>query len=86
MGRNRNIRSRYILFTGEKHDNVQFDFTEHQITTFIALWNAGLPIKKIARKINTSVVSAALIVMDLEIAGKIEPRDGGLFGKEKVVS
>lgn len=74
------------MFTGEEHEKVQFDFTEHQITTFISLWNAGISIKKIACKINTSVVSAALIVMDLEIAGKIEPRDGGLFGKEKVVS
>ena len=89
MGRNRQgrqIRSRYILFTGVEHDIVQLDFTEHQIDTFITLWNDGLPIQKISRKINTSKVSVALIAMDLEMTGKIKAREGGLFGSEKVVS
>lgn len=82
----RKIENRYILFTGEVHDTVKFDFTIHQIGTFIDMWNQGYPIDKIAQKLNTSKVSVALIVMDLEMTGKIQPRVGGLLGKKKVVS
>ena len=77
---------RYILFTGEPHENMQFDFTLKQIETFISLWNADIPINRIAKKFRISNVNAALIVMDLEIAGRIGPRAGGLMGKRKVVS
>ncbi|MDC6268032.1 helix-turn-helix domain-containing protein [Lysinibacillus fusiformis] len=82
----RKVESRYILFTGENHEIVKFDFTQHQIETFITLWNEGYPINKIAERLNTSKVSATLIVMDLEMTGKIGPRDGGLLGKQREVS
>ncbi|WP_431811914.1 helix-turn-helix domain-containing protein [Lysinibacillus sp. FW12] len=82
----RKVESRYILFTGENHEIVKFDFTQHQIETFITLWNEGYPINKIADRLNTSKVSVALIAMDLEMAGRIGPRAGGLLGKKKVVS
>lgn len=80
------VESRYILFTGEVHETVKFDFTQRQIETFITLWNQGYPINKIADRLNTSKVSVALIAMDLEMAGRIGPRAGGLLGKKKVVS
>ncbi|WP_312507557.1 helix-turn-helix domain-containing protein [Lysinibacillus sp.] len=83
MGRR---ESKYILFTGKAHENMKFDFTQRQIETFITLWNQGYPINKIADRLNTSKVSVALIAMDLEMAGKIGPRAGGLLGKRKVVS
>lgn len=54
-----------------------------QIETFITLWNLGWPIDKIAQKLNTSKVSVALIVMDLEMAGRIYVRPGGLKGQKK---
>lgn len=82
----RKVENRYILFTGEVHEIVKFDFTQRQIETFITLWNQGHPINKIADRLNTSKVSAALIAMDLEMAERIEPRAGGLLGKRKVVS
>ncbi|MGE6514067.1 hypothetical protein [Lysinibacillus sphaericus] len=40
------VARRCILFTGDAHDTVKFDFTKHQIETFITLWNLGLPIQK----------------------------------------
>ncbi|MFJ5566158.1 hypothetical protein [Lysinibacillus xylanilyticus] len=73
----RKVDSRYILFTGEVHDTVKFDFTTKQIEIFMTLWNLGYPINKIAQRLNTSKVSVALIAMDLEMTGKIEPRAGG---------
>ncbi|MFF2179395.1 hypothetical protein ACFVT8_23530 [Lysinibacillus sp. NPDC058147] len=82
----RKVDSRYILFTGEVHETVKFDFTIQQIGNFIAMWNHGHSINKIAQRLNTSKVSVALIAMDLEMTGKIGPRDGGLLGKQKVVS
>lgn len=80
------IENLYILFTGEVHESVKFDFTIQQIGTFITMWNQGYPINEIAQKLNASKVSVALIAMDLEMAGRIGPRAGGLLGKRKVVS
>lgn len=80
------VENQYILFTGEVHESVKFDFTIQQIGTFIAMWNQGCPINEIAQKLNASKVSVALIAMDLEMAGRIGPRAGGLLGKRKVVS
>ncbi|UPW82343.1 hypothetical protein [Lysinibacillus sp. Ag94] len=82
----RKVDSRYILFTGDVHETVKFDFTIQQIGTFITMWNQGYPINKIAQRLNTSKVSVALIAMDLEMTGKIGPRAGGLLGEQKVVS
>lgn len=79
-------KEKYILFTGEAHEKVKFDFTKMQIEIFISLWNAGVAINKIAQRFLISNANAALIVMDLEMAGRIEPRAGGLLGKRKVVS
>lgn len=79
-------KEKYILFTGEAHEKVKFDFTKMQIEIFITLQNLGYPISKIADRLNTSKVSVTLIAMDLEMAGRIEPRAGGLMGKQKVVS
>ena len=80
------VENRNILFTGEVHESVKFDFTIQQIGTFITMWNQGYPINEIAQKLNASKVSVALIAMDLEMAGRIGPRAGGLLGKRKVVS
>jgi len=81
VGRKR--KDRYILFTGEAHEKVKFDFTIRQIESFVTLWNLGCPIDRIAQKLYTSQVSIALIVMDLEMTGRIKERPGGLLGKKK---
>ncbi|WP_249072460.1 hypothetical protein [Lysinibacillus sp. BPa_S21] len=77
---------KYILFTGEAHDKVKFEFTTKQIEIFITLWNLGCPINKIVQRLCTSQVSAALIAMVLEMSGRIKQRIGGLLGEQKVVS
>lgn len=82
----RKLDSRYILFTGKVHENMKFDFTRKQIEIFISLWNTGVPINRIAKRFLISHANVALIVVDLEMAGRIEPRVGGLLGKQKVVS
>lgn len=82
----RKVNSRYILFTGDVHETVKFDFTIKQIGTFIEMWNQGHSINTIAQRLNTSKVSAALIAMDLEMSGRIKQRASGLLGKQKVVS
>jgi len=79
-------KEKYILFTGEAHEKVKFDFTKMQIEIFVTLWNQGYPINKIAERLGTIPVSVALMAMDLEMAGRIEPRASGLLGKRKVVS
>lgn len=78
--------SRYILFTQKEHDAVKFDFTQEQIATFVEMWEYGHSIQKIAERLKTSNVSVVLIAMDLEMAGTIEPREGGLLGKNNLDS
>ena len=79
-------KEKYILFTGEAHEKVKFDFTKMQIEIFVTLWNLGYPINKIAERLGTSQVSIELIAIDLEMTGRIKPRDGVMKGKQKVVS
>lgn len=79
-------KEKYILFTGEAHEKVKFDFTKMQIEIFVTLWNQGYPINKIAERLGTSQVSVELIAIDLEMTGRIKPRDGVMKGKQKVVS
>lgn len=79
-------KEKYILFTGEAHEKVKFDFTKMQIEIFVTLWNQGYPINKIAERLGTSQVSVELIAIDLEMTGRIKPRDGVMKGKRKVVS
>ena len=71
---------KYILFTGEVHERVKFDFTIGQVNKFIELWNQGKAVSFIAKQVGCSQVSIVLLLIDLEMAGKIEPRPGGMFG------
>lgn len=79
-------KEKYILFTGEAHEKVKFDFTKMQIEIFVTLWNLDYPISKIAERLCTSQVSIELIAIDLEMTGRIKSRDGVMKGKRKVVS
>ena len=72
--------ARYILFTGEKHENLKFDFTYDQIQIFIEMWNTGKSIGEIGKRLSINSANVALVIMDLEMAGKIKPRPGGVFG------
>ncbi|MEG0451410.1 MAG: hypothetical protein RR595_16320 [Lysinibacillus sp.] len=77
---------KYILFTGKEHDGIRFDYTEAMIDRFIEVWGNGAPAAEISKKLNVSMVSVALLVMDLEMAGRIKTRDGGLLGNKRAVS
>ncbi len=82
-GRGKPKHAKYLLFTGEKHENLKFDFTYDQIQVFIEMWNAGKSIGEIGKRFSISSANVALVIMDLEMAGKIKPRPGGVFGTEK---
>ncbi|GLC88678.1 helix-turn-helix domain-containing protein [Lysinibacillus piscis] len=78
----RERQKRYILFTGEAHENMKFDFTQHEIDKFISLWDEGIPIAKIAKKFGINTTNAGLVVMDLHMAGKLKERTTGVFGSK----
>jgi DNA-binding MarR family transcriptional regulator len=79
-GRGKPKRAKYLLFTGEKHENLKFDFTHDQIQVFIEMWNAGKSIGEIGKRFSINAANVALVIMDLEMAGEIKPRPGGIFG------
>lgn len=74
------LSKRYILFSQEEHERVNLDVTYAQLEKFILMWDAGFHINTIYRNNNTSRVTAALMVMDLEMTGAIKKRKKGLEG------
>lgn len=45
------------------------------------MWNAGKSIGEIGKRFSISSANVALVIMDLEMAGKIKPRSSGVFGR-----
>ncbi|BDH60122.1 hypothetical protein MTP04_02520 [Lysinibacillus sp. PLM2] len=78
---------RYYLFTSDSHEKIRLDFPSRTIKAFIDYWNKGYSSKLIGRKLGLKQIEIALIAMDLEFAGEITARPGGIFGTvEKEVS
>mgnify|MGYP001263285999 CR=1 FL=1 len=74
------VKNRYYLFTSEPHEKIRLDFTKASIKKFIDYWNRGYSYKIIGRKLQLKQIEIALIAMDLEYAGLINQREGGIFG------
>lgn len=79
-----NVTKKYVLFTQEVHEGIDFSFTEHKVNRFIELWNQGYSIPDIAVKLGRKQIELTLLAMDLHMSGKIKAREGGFFGNQKV--
>ncbi|PIC65357.1 hypothetical protein CSV79_01675 [Sporosarcina sp. P13] len=60
--------------------NIKWEWKEWELKRFRKLWNKGWHIDEMAEKMRTNQQSIALLVMDQEFKGKIEPRKFGLYG------
>jgi 3-methyladenine DNA glycosylase Tag len=61
-------------------ENANFVWDEDEVKQFIWMWTDGNPIGKMAERFERPVYECGLLVMDLELKGKISPRKYGLFG------
>lgn len=59
---------------------IEFDllFSDEEVETFRHLWDMGLAVKQIAKKMHRHELEIAALVMDQADLGHIEPRTGGL--------
>lgn len=60
--------------------DLDFSWSHQDIPKFIELWNAGLPINKIARKFRRQLDEAFILALDLARRGQITARPGGILG------
>lgn len=76
-------QKRYYLFTSELHEDVRLDFTEKIINAFLELWQEDYTHEIICRKLQIKPIELALIVMDLDYAGRLPERACGFWGNRE---
>lgn len=76
-------KGRYYLFTSESHESVRLDYSEGTIAKFLELWKANFSNKAICKELKLKQVELALIVMDLDYAGRLPERKNGFWGTER---
>ncbi|WP_156060324.1 hypothetical protein [Bacillus altitudinis] len=62
--------------------NCDFIWDEKDIIAFRQMWQDYEPIRHIANRLARKVDDILLLIIDQAELGKIEPRKGGVFGKE----
>lgn len=76
------MKKRYYLFTSEAHEKVRLDYAPQTIEKLLEMWQAGYTHKEMCRKLMLKDIELALIVMDLDYAGKLPARAGGFWGRK----
>lgn len=66
-----------ILF---EDGSINLLFKNREVADFKELWNAGISLENIARKLRRKPVEIALLIIDLELQDKLEPRSSGIRG------
>jgi hypothetical protein len=61
-------------------EEVDLTWSLGEVMDIREMWNAGVPLTDIARKVKRQPDELALLIFDQAIQGKIQKRDGGIFG------
>lgn len=61
-------------------EDVDFQWSRYEITEFINLWNAGVSLTGLSHRFRRSQTDIAVLILDLRLKGRIEPRERGLNG------
>lgn len=70
----------YYLFTGEQHKDIRLSFSKGTVEKFIDCWNKGYSPELIQKETKLKPTEISLLIIDLNIAGKIDTRPGAFFG------
>ena len=63
-------------------EELDFSWDLAEVREVEDMWNAGIPIDWIARNFDRKPIEVALLIMDRAERGHIEPREGGVYGKQ----
>lgn len=69
----------HVLF---EEKNVRWVYKDREIQHFRQLWNEGVSLKGIAFAMRRTQLDITLLILDQAEAGKIQPRETGIFGEE----
>lgn len=69
----------YILFEDEKLD-FDFVFTDQQLADFKGMWNGGISVQEIAKKLRRKPSEIVLLVFDHAERNLIKKRQNGVYG------
>ena len=69
----------YHLFDHDKF-KIDFAFSDQQLNDFRELWNEGISVENIAKKMKRTTLEVALLVIDRAELGIIKGRSSGLNG------
>lgn len=73
----KNIDNNYIALI-----DLDFSWSWPKIVLVKKMWNEGYHIAEIAKEVNRIIDEVALLIIDLARKGKVEQRQGGIFGNE----
>lgn len=76
------MSKRYMLFVSENHEGIRMDFPVKMIKDVIKYWQQGKTHNEICNILKMKKIELALIIMDLDYAGKLPAREGGFWGKK----
>lgn len=62
-------------------ENLNFCWSRPELRELVDMWNVGVPIDYIAKHFDRADEECAICLMDLAMAGVIQYRPGGLWGK-----
>lgn len=60
--------------------DMDFSWTDVEVQRVTAWWRNGLPLPEMADRLDRDCDEVAILVMDLRRRGRIEKRDGGVWG------
>jgi hypothetical protein len=64
------------------HEDSNLDWKPKELEKFETLWNAGVSIQNIAKKLKRTQMEIGLIILDRADKGFIKKRKGGLYGND----
>lgn len=67
----------HILFF---NSDINLDFKEQEVEQFKAMWEEGISLENMAKRLKRPQVEIGLLIIDLSYQEEIEPRNVGVFG------
>jgi hypothetical protein len=61
-------------------ESVDFQWSNDEVTKFINLWNSGASLMRLSQTFRRTQTDIAVLILDLRLKGRIEPRKRGLMG------
>jgi hypothetical protein len=61
-------------------ESVDFQWSIDEVAKFIKIWKSGASLMRLSQTFRRTQTDIAVLILDLRLKGKIEPREKGLLG------